>query len=413
LESWEGVAVADKMWDILRFLKNPEGELLRDDAASSSVEAEKKQIDAQLMDAVEKTERAVDEAVAAESADADVIETGSEGGAADESIVASNRTEAQGPPEAEHPADSPRAMGGQEKAQAAPLEAADAEDRRLPSSADESPGSGDGDRLLKIRISSIKPNPYQPRRAMGENEITELSESIRELGVLQPILVKRGDSGYELIAGERRMRAAQRAGLTEIPAVLLETEPLTQQIIALVENIQRKNLSAIEEAACLQDIISKTGWSQTELSRRMGRSQASIANKLRLLRLDPSVQDLVISGKLGERQARSLLSLSMEEQRQLAQRAVDDDLSARALETLAENWNSRSHDSRKSEKKKPETSDGPAGELLGDLAALINKHRSNGISAQWRVKQMNQSSLVVEISVDLMENAGKDIEVTD
>jgi ParB family chromosome partitioning protein len=119
----------------------------------------------------------------------------------------------------------------------------------------------------------------------------------------------------------------------------------------------------------------------------------------------------VISGKLGERQARSLLSLSMEEQRQLAQKAIDDDLSARALETLAENWNNRPHDSHKAEKKKAAASDGPAGELLGDLATLINKHRSNGISAQWRVKQMNQSSLVVEISVDLMENAGKNTEV--
>ena len=95
-----------------------------------------------------------------------------------------------------------------------------------------------------------------------------------------------------------------------------------------------------------------------------------------------------------------------------AKKAIDDELSARALETLAENWNNnRPYDPRKSEKKKAAASDGPAGELLGDLATLINKHRSNGISAQWRVKQMNQSSLVVEISVDLMENAGKNTEV--
>ena len=126
--------------------------------------------------------------------------------------------------------------------------------------------------------------------------------------MLQPILVKKTDAGYELVAGERRLRASQRAGLSEIPALLVDAEPVTQQILALVENIQRKNLSAIEEAFCLNDILSKTGWSQTELSRRMGRSQASIANKLRLLRLDSAVQDLIIAGKLGERQARSLLS---------------------------------------------------------------------------------------------------------
>ncbi|MDR1885470.1 MAG: ParB/RepB/Spo0J family partition protein, partial [Synergistaceae bacterium] len=262
----------------------------------------------------------------------------------------------------------------------------------------------EGERLLRLPPSMIKPNPFQPRKVMGENEIIELSESIKELGVLQPIIVRKAGDSYELVAGERRLRAAERAGLATIPAVLLEAEPLTQQIIALVENIQRKNLSAIEEAICLQDIISKTAWSQTELSRRMGRSQASIANKLRLLRLDQSVQDLVISGKLGERQARSLLNLSMEEQRELAQRAIDEDLSARDLESLAENWNAKSQSGPPGRRESKKSDDGPASELLGDVATLINRHRSRGIAAQWKVKQMDQDSLVVEISVDLSES---------
>ena len=132
----------------------------------------------------------------------------------------------------------------------------------------------------------------------------------------------------------------------------------------------------------------------------MGRSQASIANKLRLLRLDPDVQGLVMSGRLGERQARSLISLSPEDQRALAQKAVDEELSARALETLAENWNKQPAQPKRRAARG--SSDGPGGELLGDVAALVNRHRGQGLMAQWKVKQMNQSSLVVEITVDLM-----------
>jgi ParB family chromosome partitioning protein len=259
-----------------------------------------------------------------------------------------------------------------------------------------------GARLIDIPVASVRPNPYQPRKEIGEQEILELSESIREFGVLQPILVKRAGDGYELIAGERRLRAAARAGFADIPAVVADTEPLNQQIIALVENIQRKNLSSIEEAISLQDILTKTGWSQSELSRRMGRSQASIANKLRLLRLDAEVQGLVLSGKLGERQARSLLSLSPENQRALAQKAIDEDLSARALETLAENWNDKPASPRPRSPRA--SSEGPGGELLGDVASLVSRHRSRGVMAQWKVKQMNQSSLVVEITVDLMSS---------
>jgi ParB family chromosome partitioning protein len=398
------------MWDILRFLKNPDGEINRDDAAMTNAEAEKGRIDSRLIESLEEDE-----------ADRDA---GQDGLSPNESELLTDELESA----RVHAQVSSKAVPGDTKAaqprktppqavqkpspstpvQAPAVKATPKEEEKNPVKQEkradaEKTSSGQGERLLKLPISDIRPNPFQPRKVMGENEITELSESIRELGVLQPILVKQGEFGYELVAGERRLRAAQRAGLTEIPAVLIETEPLTQQIIALVENIQRKNLSAIEEAVCLQDIQEKTGWSQTEISRRMGRSQASIANKMRLLRLDPSVQELVVSGKLGERQARSLLSLSADEQKQLAQKAIDEDLSARALETLAENWNDRTPSAKKQEKKKQPSSDGPAGELLGDLAALVNKHRNNGISAQWRVKQMNQSSLIVEISVDLME----------
>jgi ParB family chromosome partitioning protein len=440
------------MWDILRFLKSPDGEVSGVETPNQNTETEKKQINDQIISALERTEQVIDSAVGntvpgdeakddVESASvseavadppaeppqnvssariqretphtvddrapiySEALEEREAGAAAEvRRAVEAHRAEglsSRKPVEAQE-TQAPRARRPEASAKIVPsLQPARTAEARAPERAKVVEPTL-GDRLLRLPISQIKPNPFQPRKIMGENEIIELSESIKELGVLQPIIVRELDGEYELVAGERRLRAAQRAGLENIPAVLLKTEPLTQQIIALVENIQRKNLSAIEEALCLQDIISKTAWSQTELSRRMGRSQASIANKLRLLRLDQSVQDLVISGKLGERQARSLLSLSTDEQRTLAQRAIDDDLSARALETMVENWNGRAVAKRQIEKKGVVVSDdGPAGDLLGDLAVLINRHRSRGVAAQWKVKQMDKDALVVEISVEL------------
>lgn len=382
--------MADKMWDILRFLKNPDGET--DAGAVPDAENERRRLNAQLLQAVERTEAAVDEAIGGETLDASV--------SSGESVFLTRSLDAEplpaAPPEPAFDVQTPTEQDA--------LPAEEAESRDLPDDAAAIPDAPpDGERLLRIPLDRIRPNPFQPRKVMGESEIIELSESIKELGVLQPILVREADGGiFELVAGERRFRAAQRAGLAAIPGIVVDVQPVEQQVIALVENIQRKNLTAIEEALCLQDIISKTGWSQTELSNRMGRSQASIANKLRLLRLDPAVQELVVGGKLGERQARSLLSLSMEEQRQLAQRAIDEDLSARALEALSETWNGRSGSPKKRAKSPTGASDGPAGELLGDVASMIGKYRSRGYATQWKVKQMNQSSLIIEISVDLL-----------
>jgi ParB family chromosome partitioning protein len=418
------------MWDILHFLKNPKGENLNDLSSNPSAEAEKRQINEQLAGALERAAMAIDKVLSKRESDepGDELSVG-----IDESDFLTQdlgvSVSPKGPETtrdvapAEEDSTSPDVIAYEEdsgeKEDLPPYEA-------VIESAGRDSGAGvapppditpapiilpepdeavesDGGHLLDLAISSVRPNPFQPRTVMGEAELRELSQSIKEFGVLQPILVKSVPGGYELIAGERRLRAAALAGLDEIPAMVVETEPVTQQIIALVENIQRKNLSAIEEAVCINDILSKTGWSQTELSSRMGRSQASIANKLRLLRLDASVQDLVISGKLGERQARSLLSLSTEEQRQLAQRAIDEELSARSLEQLVENWNSRERAPRgKARKNSP---DGPAGELLGDIASIVNRHKNRGISAQWKVKQMNQDSMIVEITVDLTGGA--------
>jgi ParB family chromosome partitioning protein len=365
------------MWDILNFLKNPSGDDPKDKNIQSA-EAKLREINAQIEDAVKNPERERPEPRRKNMPDE-----------LEEDLSPDMRE-----PEA-HPHKEREQKGARRSEKQ--TEAVDKiEPEPVPEDVPDS-------RLQDIPVSSVRPNPFQPRKELGEIEIMELSESIKEFGVLQPILVKRAGEGYELIAGERRLRAATRAGLFEIPAVIVETEPLNQQIMALVENIQRKNLSSIEEAISLNDILAKTGWSQSELSRRMGRSQASVANKLRLLRLDPEVQGLVMSGKLGERQARSLLSLSAEDQRALAQKAVDEELSARALEALAESWNNKP----RAPKRKTDTRSegGPGGELLGDVAALVNRHKGRGMAAQWKVKQMNQSHLVVEITVDLLKGS--------
>ena len=251
--------MADKMWDILRFLKNPDGEDAPGEMALHS-ENEKKQINDQLMAALEDTERAVDDAI--ENKNANAVPT---------EILPHPEENLEILPQPAAPQMDDEGLQGDalpvevetgtedQTAQEISLPAAENADANVPV---EPERQGD-ETLLKISVARVKPNPFQPRKIMGENEITELSQSIKELGVLQPILVRQVGDAYELIAGERRLRAAQRAGLTEIPAMVVETQPLTQQIIALVENIQRKNLSAIEEAVCLQDIISKTGWSQT------------------------------------------------------------------------------------------------------------------------------------------------------
>jgi|GEM_PF-468874 len=356
--------MADKMWDILRFLKSPEDEKSQETPLPQNSQAEKNKLDAALTIALSKVEDEVDGApIPVEPSSRPV---------SNEEFNFLLPTEEEPTPQAEPP------------------EAASA-----------------GETLIEIPISLITPNPLQPRKLMGEEEIIELADSIKELGILQPVLVRRVDGGYELIAGERRFKAAQRAGLKTIPAMVRETDPVQRQVIALVENIQRKNLSAIEEARCLHEILTETGWSQTELAKRLGRSQAAIANKIRLLKLDGSVQDLIISGKLGERQARSLLSLSLDEQNALAQKAIAEDLSARALETLSETWQSKSGAGRRSQKKEKTASDAPAGEFLHDLAALINKHKERGTPAAWKVKQMDQNSLIVEIHIDHNRNKGQ------
>lgn len=262
-----------------------------------------------------------------------------------------------------------------------------------------------GERFIHIPLELIRPNPAQPRLYFDEEELKELAVSIAEVGVIQPVVVLSVESGYELVVGERRLRAAKIAGMKTIPAIVTETAPAEQQMMALMENIHRSNLSPLEEAASFRDILERSGWNQSELAEKLGRSQSSIANKLRLLKLDESVQILVLEGKLSERQARALLSLPPDEQAALAFSAVEENLAVKELEQRIKEGTPPSTKGPKIKKKSSPLSftgpDGPTGEILRDVADVVERNRKKGISVMWKVKELAQRQLVVELVVDL------------
>ena len=164
--------------------------------------------------------------------------------------------------------------------------------------------------LLYLRVEDIAPNPMQPRKVFEEEALRELSESIRSYGVLHPLTVRLRCGKYELVAGERRLRAARLAGLTEVPCILLDVNMEDASLIALVENLQRKDLDFIEEAIGLSRLIRMFGMSQEEAARRIGKSQSAVANKLRLLKLPRDVLESLRDNGLSERHGRALLRLT-------------------------------------------------------------------------------------------------------
>lgn len=188
--------------------------------------------------------------------------------------------------------------------------------------------------LQELAVNAIRPNPYQPRVKLDEPQFSELVASIEVAGLLQPIVVRRHLDGYQLIAGERRWRAAQKLGWQKIPAVIREADDRTLLTLALVENLQRDNLSSIEEATSYQRLLDEFQMSQAEVARLVGRDRSTVANALRLLKLPPEVANLVDEGKLSEGHARALLGLSDRAQiTKMAHDAVAHGWSVRDMET--------------------------------------------------------------------------------
>lgn len=177
-------------------------------------------------------------------------------------------------------------------------------------------------RVQYLPINRIRPNPQQPRRDFDEAALMELADSIRAYGILQPLTVRRSGDGYELVAGERRLRAGRIAGLKEVPCLIARVDEEDAGLLALIENLQRRDLDCFEEAEAIARLIRRYGLSQEQAARKLGKSQSAVANKLRLLRISEPMRQELLRGGLTERHARALLRLPTEEGRAAALRAM-------------------------------------------------------------------------------------------
>lgn len=193
-------------------------------------------------------------------------------------------------------------------------------------------------KITYIPIDYIRPNPYQPRRNFEQSSLEELCNSIKEYGVIQPINVRKTPSNhYELVSGERRLRASIMAGLKEIPAIIIDVNEDDLAIMALIENLQREDLGYMEEAEGYRNLIKEHGLTQEDLAQKIGKSQSTIANKIRLLRLSPMVKKILADHKLTERHARALLKLHDEQlQLKVLQKVCEKDLNVKKTEELVQ-----------------------------------------------------------------------------
>lgn len=204
--------------------------------------------------------------------------------------------------------------------------------------------------ILKVSMNLIKANENQPRKAFDEEKIESLSESIKEHGVVQPIVLRKEDDTFIIVAGERRWRASKLAGLKEIPAVVMDLTDKQVLEISLIENIQREDLNPIEEAAAYKKLISEFEFTQEELSKRIGKSRTAVTNCLRLLNLDSRVQEYLIDGVISEGHGRALLAIDDKDvQFRIAQTIIDDSLNVRDTEKLIRNLGKVKADKKENE----------------------------------------------------------------
>lgn len=191
--------------------------------------------------------------------------------------------------------------------------------------------------IIELKISELRPNPYQPRKIFKDESLEELASSIKEHGVFQPIIVKKSIKGYEIVAGERRYRASKLAGLEKIPAIIRQFTDNEMMEIALLENLQRENLSAIEEAEAYQSMIKHLDLTQEQLAKKVGKSRSHITNILGLLRLPKEVQQEIVNGNISMGHARVLSKLESEEKiLDLAHKIMEEKLPVRDIEALAD-----------------------------------------------------------------------------
>jgi len=201
---------------------------------------------------------------------------------------------------------------------------------------------------MEIPISSIVTNPGQPRKVFPDQELEELCNSIREFGVIQPIIVKKTGAQYILIAGERRVRASALAGFEKIPAIVRDADEKDMAFIALIENVQRENLNYIEEAMAYKRLMDEYGMTQSEIAKRVGKQQSTISNKIRLLSLPEEMREALTENQLTERHARAILRIPDGAQRkQILERIIDHSLNVRQSEKLIDDFLKKTEDERR------------------------------------------------------------------
>ena len=204
---------------------------------------------------------------------------------------------------------------------------------------------------VTVSINDLHPNPYQPRRVFDEEKLNELSASIKQHGIFTPLILKKTIHGYDIVAGERRFRAAKKAGIEEVPAIIMDFSDEQMMEIALLENIQREDLNAIEEAQAYRNLMDKLNLTQEEMAERLGKSRAHIANTLRLLQLPEQLQNYVLENKLTMGHVRPLITLKSDKALEIAKRAIDENLSVRNVENIVKGL--QLQEARKSKPKVP------------------------------------------------------------
>lgn len=251
-----------------------------------------------------------------------------------------------------------------------------------------SDGAKGSKRLVEVNVASIHPNPYQPRATFDEESIAELAQSIQQVGLLQPLLVRKVDDGYELIAGERRLRAVTSLGMEKVACIVQQDiEDESSAMMALIENLQREDLHYLEEAQCYQKLLETYGLTQEELANRLGKSQSSIANKLRLLKLSDEVKAAMTEKRLSERHARALLKLTDDKQRlDAVERIAEKGLSVKETEQMVEKTLNKAYD-EKQDGAKPRPK----------LMRIVRDYRLFMNTINQAVNQLRESGMTVEV----------------
>ena len=245
--------------------------------------------------------------------------------------------------------------------------------------------------ITEINIEEIVPSRYQPRVHFDEESLDELAASIRANGLIQPVAVRKTENGYEIIAGERRYRACRKAGMETIPCYILTPSESQAAEMALIENIQREDLTAVEEALSYVQIINRTGMTQEQIAERVGKSQSAIANKIRLLSLPEEIQDGISDRKITERHARALLRLPQEEQLKAYHHVLSKDLNVRQTDEYVE----KAAGKQKNRKQKTKGFTRNVRIAVNSVNQCVQMIRKMGISAETEINDTESETKII------------------